>query len=174
MPRIAHKPFWLGATVAAGLLLLIAAAAPLKFVQTIIGSGSVIASSNLTTSTWTVISNVTNIFTNSVTITLQTTDITTNILYSFTPLDNSICRLWVNVLGYNSTASASYGKAATFKSVAGTVTQVGSTATIGNGEDDTQYECLVDTASNAIRVRVAGNTGRTVNWSGLIEVMYSQ
>jgi len=95
---------------------------------------------------------------------LTTTDNTTNNIYAFTPVNNSVVRVYVNVVGWNSTSSASYGKVAAFKNVSGTVTQIGALSTIGSAEDDSVFECLVDTASNQIRVRVAGNTGKTVNW----------
>src|SRR5258706_1504739 len=85
--------------------------------------------------------------------TLQTTDNTTNNILTLTPRDNSVVRVRVDVIGYNSTSSASYGKIATFKSIAGVVTQVGATATIGQAEDDAVFECLTDTSANVIRVR---------------------
>jgi hypothetical protein len=106
--------------------------------------------------------------------TLQTTDNTTNNIKTLTPRDNSMVRVKVDVVGYNSTASASYGKIGTFKSVAGTVTQVGATATVGQAEDDAVFECLLDTSANLIRVRVAGNTGRTVNWKCYLNTIYSE
>jgi hypothetical protein len=96
---------------------------------------------------------------------LTTTDNTTNTVYSFTPANNSVARVFVNISGWNSTSSASYAKAATFKTVSGTVSLIGTPATIGSAEDDTAFESIVDTVSNTIRVRVAGNTGRTVNWT---------
>lgn len=96
---------------------------------------------------------------------LTTTDNTTNNIYAFTPVNNSVVRVFVHVVGWNSTSSASYGKVGTFKNVSGTVTQVGAASTVGLAEDDAAFECLLDTASNQVRVRVAGNTGKTVNWT---------
>jgi len=105
---------------------------------------------------------------------LTTTDNTTNNIQTLTMRDNSVVRCIVDVVGYNSTSSASYGKVGTFKSVAGTVTQVGATATVGAAEDDAAYECILDTSANIVRVRVAGNTGRTVNWKCYLKTIYSE
>ena len=96
---------------------------------------------------------------------LTTTDNTTNTIYAFTPVNNSVVRVYVQAVGWNSTSSASYGKAGTFKNVSGAITQISAVATVGAAEDDSAYECLLDTASNQIRVRVAGNIGKTVNWT---------
>jgi hypothetical protein len=112
--------------------------------------------------------------TNDFFATLQTTDNTTNNILTLTPRDNSAVRVKVDVVGYNSTSSASYGKLATFKSVAGTVTQVGSVASLGVAEDDAAYECLIDISANIIRVRVAGNTAKTVNWKCYLNTTYSE
>lgn len=112
--------------------------------------------------------------TNDFFATLQSTDNTTNTILNITPRDNSVVRCLIDVVGYNSTASASYGKVGTFKSVAGTVTQIGAIGTVGAAEDDSAYDALVDTTANTIRVRVAGNTGRTVNWKCYFKTIYSE
>jgi len=105
---------------------------------------------------------------------LVTTDNTTNNIFTLTMRDNSAVRVIVDVIGYNSTSSASYGKVATFKSVGGSVTQVGNTATVGAAEDDAAYECLVDVSTDIIRVRVAGNTAKTVDWKCYVKTIYSE
>jgi len=79
----------------------------------------------------------------------------------------------VNASAWNSTSSASYGKVGTFKNVSGTVSQISVTSTVGSAEDDSAFECLIDTASNTIRVRVAGNTGKTVNWAVYGTIYYA-
>ena len=79
----------------------------------------------------------------------------------------------MNITGWNSTSSASYGRVATFKMVSGTLSMVGSTSAVGNAEDDSAFECLLDNASNQIRVRVAGNTGKTVNWTAAGNICYA-
>jgi len=119
----------------------------------------------------------TNVFwatTNDFFSTFQSTDNTTNVMFSLTPRDNSVVRVEVKVTAWNSTSSASYGRAGCFKSVAGTVTQVGAIAGLGIFEDDAAFECLLDTAANLIRVRVAGNTGKTVNWKCYVNTIYGE
>jgi len=106
--------------------------------------------------------------------TLQTTDNTTNVAYSFTPVDNSSVRVIIDAMAYNSTSSSSHGRIAAFKTVSGSVSQISITAAVGTFEDDSAYECLIDTSSNTIRVRVAGNTAKTVNWTVYGHVLYSQ
>jgi len=97
---------------------------------------------------------------------LTTTDATVTTIYSFTPRDNSVLRLVVNYGGWNSTSSASYGRIAIFKTVSGTVTQIGTTSsTLGTSEEDAAYDAIIDLSGNTIRIRVAGNTARTVNWA---------
>lgn len=113
--------------------------------------------------------------TNTIIATLTTTDNTTNNIYTFTPLNNSCTRVMANIVGYNATSSASYGKIATFKNAAGTVTQIGITATIGQAEEDGAYESLINvTGATTVRIQVAGNTGRTVNWIAYIQLIYVQ
>lgn len=107
-------------------------------------------------------------------VSFQTTDNTTNTAYSFTMRDNTSCRVVVDIVGYNSTSSAGYTKTGTFKSVSGTVTLVGGTTSSGTAEDDAAYESILDTSANVIRVRVAGNTGKTVNWGIVGKVIYPQ
>ena len=101
------------------------------------------------------------------------TDNTTNTVYAFTPGNNSAVRVHAQAVAWNSTGSSSYGRIGTFKNVSGTVTQVGGVAALGVAEDDAAYEALLDTASNQIRVRVAGNTGRTVNWTIYGTIFYA-
>lgn len=125
----------------------------------------------LTTASLNVTNNV-NIETNLV-VWLTTTDNTTNTIYSFTPTDNAVVRVWADIVGFNSVSSAGYGKVATFKSTNSVVVQVGITATVGSTEEDSAYEALIDTAANAVRVRVAGNTGKTVNWIAYVKLFYA-
>ena len=104
---------------------------------------------------------------------LTTTDNTTNTIYAFTPANNSVVRVYAQVVGWNSTASAGYGRVGLFKNVSGTVTQIGALAAVGLGEEDAAYEALMETASNQVRIRVAGNTGRTVNWIVYGNIFYA-
>lgn len=112
--------------------------------------------------------------TNDFYATLQTTDNTTNVILTITMRDNTAVRVSATTVGWNSTSSASTERIAAFKSVAGTVTQVGATATLGLFEDDAAYETLLDTAANVIRLRVAGNTAKTVNWKAYVSLLYGE
>lgn len=112
--------------------------------------------------------------TNCIRVTLQTTDNTTNTIYSFTPRQDSCVRVVAEIVGFNSTNSASYQKAATFRNNGGTISQVGSTGTFASAEDDAAFESLIDLSGAAVRIRVAGDTGRTVNWTAYIRLYYSQ
>lgn len=112
--------------------------------------------------------------TNDFYATLQTTDNTTNVILTITMRDNTAVRVSATTVGWNSTSSASTERIAAFKSVAGTVTQVGATATLGLFEDDAVFETLLDTSANVIRLRVAGNTAKTVNWKAYVSLRYGE
>jgi hypothetical protein len=112
--------------------------------------------------------------TNDIYSALQTTDNTTNNIYTFTPRNNSCVRVSIEAVAWNSTSAASYGRIYTFKNNGGTVTQIGATATLGLVEEDAAYDCISDISANVVRVRVAGNTGKTVNWKVYITLRYSE
>ena len=111
--------------------------------------------------------------TNNFIATLTTTDNTTNTIYSFIPTNSACVRVFANIVAWNSTSSASYGKLGTFKNVAGTVSIVGGTSTIGSGEDDAAFESLMNVSGTSVRIQVAGDTARTVNWVAYIQLFYA-
>lgn len=58
-----------------------------------------------------------------------------------------------------------YYRTATFKRVAGTLSQVGSTRVLGtDNEDVAGWDVTIDGLTNKIRVRVTGAVGDTVKW----------
>lgn len=96
---------------------------------------------------------------------VATTDATTANAYTFTPRDNSVVRIVVNYSAWHSSTVASYGRIAVFKTVSGTITQIGATSSaLGTSEEDAAFDASIDFSGSTIRVRVAGNTGKTVNW----------
>lgn len=102
---------------------------------------------------------------------LQTTDISTNTIFEFTPpFSNCVVRVEARFLGYNSTSCASYGRIITARVVGGNLSQVTSTASIGIHEDDGQYEGRLTVGPTTIIGQVAGNNGRTVNWTAIVDV----
>lgn len=106
--------------------------------------------------------------------TLTTTDNTTNTIFELTPpSSNCVVRVETRFLGYNSTSCASYERIVTARVIGGTLSQVTSTATIGQHEDDTAFEGKLSVGSTTITGLVAGNTGRTVSWIAFVDVYYT-
>lgn len=112
--------------------------------------------------------------TNDIYATIQTTDATTVTAFSFVPRNNSVVRVHIEAVAWNSTSAATYGRLACFKNNGGTVTQVGATASLLVVEEDAAYDCLPDISGTSVRVRVTGNTGRTVNWKIYVTLRYSE
>jgi len=104
---------------------------------------------------------------------LTTTDNTTNVIYAFTVPNNVAIRVVVNIVGWNSVSSATYGRIGAFKNAGGTLTQIGGTATLAALEEDSAFEGLLDFSGTQVRIRVAGNTGKTVNWTTYGTIYYA-
>lgn len=106
---------------------------------------------------------------------LTTTDDTTNTIFEFTPpIQDGIVRVEARFLGFNSTSSAGYGRFVHYKIVGGTITQIGTASTIALAEDDFKFESKMSISGGTIIGQVAGNIGKTVNWTAFVNVYYSQ
>ena len=67
--------------------------------------------------------------------------------------------------------AASYKRIAAFKNDSGTLSQIGSTASIFTGENDSNWDCQIETdGATEIRVNVTGDAGSTIDWLGFINV----
>lgn len=67
--------------------------------------------------------------------------------------------------------SAGYVLAATFKNVAGTVTQVGATSVLHSAEDQAGWDCVFDVSGTNVRVRVTGAVDNNVSFSARYQVL---
>lgn len=66
--------------------------------------------------------------------------------------------------------SAGYVLAATFKNVAGTVTQIGATSVLHSAEDQAGWDCAFDVSGTNVRVRVTGAIDNSVSWRSVVRV----
>jgi hypothetical protein len=112
--------------------------------------------------------------TNDFFATSVSTDNTTNTILTITPRDNSTARCSARVVAYNSTAGFSNERIGTFRTTGGVVTQVGSIAVVGTATEDSAFQTVLDTSANTIRLRVAGDTGKTVDWVCYFNIIYWQ
>lgn len=104
-----------------------------------------------------------------------TTSATTTTVGSFTTASNVGYRVRVVATAYNGTDSqiATYVREAAFRNVAGTLTQVGATGTIGTDFEDaaqTGMDLTIDASGTAIRARVVSDSTDTVKWRTVIEI----
>lgn len=111
-------------------------------------------------------------------VTATTATATTTTIGTFTTASNSSYRVKTTFSAYNSTdnESASYIREAHFKNVAGTVTQTGSTGTLGTDYEDaaqTGLDVAIDFSGTAIRSRVVTDSTDTVKWRVVMEIWES-
>jgi hypothetical protein len=66
--------------------------------------------------------------------------------------------------------SAGYSLLGTFKNVAGTVTQVGTTSVVATHESQAAWDCVFDISTTNIRVRITGAAGNNVTWHSTVEL----
>lgn len=67
------------------------------------------------------------------------------------------------------TQGAAYTRFATFRNSSGTVTQVGSTTTVVNQEDDSTWDVQFLVSGTDVALQVRGNPGKIINWRGDIQ-----
>lgn len=112
--------------------------------------------------------------TNDFYATVQTADATVTTIITLTMRDNASVQVGVRTAGFNATTSASYYRVAAFRSVAGTVTQIGPTTAVSTGEDNAAMDCTVSTTANTIIVQVTGIAATTINWKTYVSFFYGQ
>lgn len=110
-----------------------------------------------------------------------TTDATETEIARFSTQANKTYLLSGRVLGRSTTNNAGYLVAATFKNVAGTITQVGTTAAIATHEDAGAWAVAfsIDAADDPndpddlgqIILTVTGEAGVTVSWLAAIDIL---
>lgn len=105
---------------------------------------------------------------------LTTTDATVTTIQTLTMRDNTTVQVSARVSAFNATTSASYWRVATFRSVAGTVTQVGATTAVSTGEDNAAMDCTIDTTANTIRIRATGIAATTILWKSYATLYYGE
>jgi hypothetical protein len=71
--------------------------------------------------------------------------------------------------------AAGYVRTAMFKNDSGTLSQVGSTSPDFTAEDDSNWDCQVETdGGTEIRVNVTGDAGSTIDWLGRIFIGFQK
>lgn len=103
-----------------------------------------------------------------------TADATVTTIQTITMRDNTAVQVSARVSAFNATTSASYWRVATFRSVAGTVTQVGATTAVSTGEDNAAMDCTIDTSANVIRIRITGVAATAINWKSYVRCFYGE
>ncbi len=91
-------------------------------------------------------------------------------------ISNDVALLWLVLVlahrtgGVSGAAgdSAAYIRAACFKDIAGTLSQVGTTADLLTAESQAAWDCTVDASGNSPRVRVTGAASNDVTWSCVV------
>lgn len=103
---------------------------------------------------------------------VQTTDATVTSLATLATTDDYTYIITAEVQGAVNTGgnTAGYGRAATFKNVAGTLSQVGSTTALWTHEDAAGWDCDIDADGTDIRIRVTGAAATTIDWLGDIYI----
>lgn len=101
--------------------------------------------------------------------TVKTTDATTTTILSWTPADDSVEHLDVQIVGLsqNATKVAGYHLSATVKR-ADTTTSLGAVTVLHSHETNTAWDATVDVSSPDVRVRVTGEASLTVLWSVIV------
>lgn len=67
---------------------------------------------------------------------------------------------------------AFYYRAAAFKTVGGTVTQIGATAAVVTIESQAGFDCTITNNSVAVQVKVTGTTNNNISWTCLTKVSW--
>lgn len=106
--------------------------------------------------------------------TVDTTDATATVLYSFQPQDSATYTVETRVAADNSTDGgngAGYKRIATFRvTTLGAVTQISTTTAVATHEDDGAWDCTIDTSGGLIRVLVTGAAATTIRWRHTTEI----
>lgn len=110
--------------------------------------------------------------------TVSTTDATVTTLLTFTIPATTTYAIRARVVarrtgGASGTAEdgAYYERSAAFKNVAGSATQIGSTASIATMEDQAGWDVTFDVTGATARIRVTGAANNNVDWSGRFEII---
>ena len=88
-------------------------------------------------------------------------------IYTYTPAVNATTyHVTVDVVAIDGAATegAGYTRTATFKRLAGTVTQIGATSTPHTAEDDGLWDCTIDVSAGVIRVRGTADAVNSVQF----------
>ena len=103
---------------------------------------------------------------------VTTANNTTTDLHTFTPIDGAYI-IEGFVTGLESATGDTYGAKmyATFKVIAGVVTQVSTTSLDRKSDFPASVTTIIDTDGTDIRIRVKGRTGSTINWRGTINII---
>lgn len=103
---------------------------------------------------------------------VTTTNATTTTLHSFTPI-NGVYIVEAYVIGIEPTTGNSFGATifATFKVIAGVVTQVNTTSADIKSDFPLAVTVVLDTDATIIRIRVIGQIASTINWRGTINIV---
>jgi hypothetical protein len=103
---------------------------------------------------------------------VTTTDATTTTLHSFTPI-NGVYVVEAYVTAIEPTTGNSFGATvfATFKVIAGVVTQVNTTSADIKSDFPLAVTVVLDTDATIIRIRVIGQIASTINWRGTINIV---
>jgi hypothetical protein len=106
---------------------------------------------------------------------LSTTDNSTNLLTTIAVPSNTVIRVEARILGKGDGYGCTYGKAATFGNTNGVAFQIGSTTTTATATSDPAFTSIIDAVpdGSGARVRVAGATGKPLNWTAYITVFYA-
>lgn len=101
--------------------------------------------------------------------TVKTTDATTTTILSWTPTDDTVEHIDVQIVGLsqNATKVAGYHLSATVKR-ADTTTSLGAVTVLHSHETNTAWDATVDVSSPDVRVRVTGEASLTVLWSVIV------
>lgn len=96
---------------------------------------------------------------------IQTTDATVTTLFSFTPTDEAVTMLTVEVLAVLSTGAETnaYVRRARIKRDGGTVTVATPEETFTD-EETAAWDCTIDNSGTTVRVRVTGEAAHTIDW----------
>lgn len=101
--------------------------------------------------------------------TVKTTDATVTTILSWTPTDDSVEHLDVQIVGLsqNATKVGGYHLSATVKR-ADTTTSLGAVTVLHSHETNTAWDATIDVSSPQVRVRVTGEAALTVAWSVIV------
>jgi len=103
--------------------------------------------------------------------TVTTTNATVTTIYSFTP-SNGVYIVEANTTGINNTSGDAIGSKlfATFKVIAGVVTQVSTNSSDRKSNFPASVTIVIDTDATLIRVRVTGKAGETIVWKSYVKI----